>query len=171
MCRKTEADLCCIYVFMMFHFYIGIYHKKIYLFFFVSWALWIGLWVWKHSWCVCVIALQVDLEQLWNAVGSLITPLEEFICCTEWTFLWLTVQICSPPPSVFALCRTLCQFALERWGPAWLFTLVWNLGGGVLGFAWHRALQIESLLTSSKLIFEQFDANVTTRFECFPPRV
>lgn len=33
MCRKTEADLCCIYVFMMFHFYIGIYHKKIYLFF------------------------------------------------------------------------------------------------------------------------------------------
>lgn len=65
MCRKTEADLCCIYLFMMFHFYIGIYHKKnIYVFFcqlsFMDWTVSVK----AQLVCVCVIVLQVDLEQL-----------------------------------------------------------------------------------------------------------
>ncbi len=136
MCRRTEADLCCEFPYFYETFYVIV--KIITLF---------GCFVCNRLHCegerragecvhVCVIVLLLDLERLWSVVGSLITRPEEFIHCSEWTFLcvvaWLTVQICNPPPCVFALFRTLCQFALE------LGCLPWYVkpGGGVCTWLW-----------------------------------
>lgn len=40
---------------------------------------------------VCVIALLLDLERPLKVVRSLITPLEEFMRRSEWTFLCVVV--------------------------------------------------------------------------------
>lgn len=67
----------------------------------------------------------VHLERLWNVVGSLVASLGIY------TALWVTAQTCSPPPCVFALRRTLCQFALDR--PVYL---------GVLWSGLHQVYRI-----------------------------
>lgn len=68
---------------------------------------------------------------LWAAMKCSLKPRNRtwgmYIYRAEWTFLWLTVELCSPPPCVFALCRTLCQFALERRVGQAVYLGMWNL--------------------------------------------
>lgn len=121
--------------------------------------------------CVCVIVLQLDLERLWNVVRSHLTWLEEFMCRSEWTFLcvavWLTVQLCSPPPCVFALCHMLCQFALEA-RPSCLPWYAKPVEVCVLGLGWYQVLEadVEPELILCGSVFDCFDAK-NIRFSVF----
>lgn len=97
----------------------------------------------------CAVVLLLDLEQLWNAAGSLVTPLEEFM-----RPLWMNIsprrrlthrsdmqhaalRVCTPPHALSVCIRA------PRPGLA-VYLGMWNLGVCVCALGWYGVLKAES---------------------------